>query len=166
MSPEGYSRKAFEENEKQIDATRKLAKLSPFGGRPANMAGKEIDPGEIVSAKFNYVAGKQKREELLNQAHTEALQLDNSYSLNESRGENSLRVGDFSRIVIESTSGNKYVIQKNPDGEGFLIANFNKGSIQVVSKEQIENAQITKGEQLFFGDGANTTPITTITAWK
>lgn len=167
MNQEGYSREAFEENEKRIDAARELAQLKPFGAVPRV----GIDPSDIITAKLEYGAGKQKRDKLLGQAYDDAIQEDalrsaSGNEANQSQQEKILRVGDFSRIVLETVSGNKYVIQRNPEGEGYLIANFNSGLIEAVSTEQIENAQVVKGQQLLFGNGGNTSAIASAQAWK
>ena len=64
MSSEGYSRKAFEENEKKISEARKTAKLTPFEGY--------ADPADIMSARFEYAAGKEEGKDLLPR-HTKKL---------------------------------------------------------------------------------------------
>ncbi len=51
MGNEGHSREAFDKNEEKIDDARELARENAFGGR--------AEPGDIMSAKFSYMAGKQ-----------------------------------------------------------------------------------------------------------
>ncbi len=149
MNPEKmYSREVFEENEKKIDASRELARPPVFSGR--------ADPGDIMAAKIRYLSGKDERSRLLSLAHEEAL----SENIQHSKEQKVVRVGDYDRIVLNTESGNKYIIQKNPSGQGYLVANMKEGVIELISSDKIENSQIKRGEVFYFGNGANTSAVT------
>ena len=152
----GYSLEKFKENEKKIDAARPLADQKPFAGR--------ADPSDIMGAKFDVIAGRQERARLLDLAQEDALKEDTARTLNKmgtapnTQEKNMTRVGDFKRIVLVTESGNRYIVQKDPKG-GYLVANFNAGTIEAVPANEIENSTVTVGQQLFFGKGAHTSPI-------
>ena len=98
------------------------------------------------------------RGRLMDLAHEEAEAEDTvrSSNKNETAASNTekektpLRVGDFQRLILETESGNTYIVQKSPTNEGYLIANFREGTIVAVPSTEIENSTIIEGEQFFF----------------
>jgi len=143
---EGYSKEAFENNEKNIDKVRDLARHRPFSGRG--------DPVDILSARWNYIAGKEKRKKLLDQSHDEAIKENTDRS--ESK---SAKLVDFQKLIIETESGNRYIIQKGESGEKYMIANFNTGDIMEVPSVELENTLITRGKSVSFGAFGNTSAV-------
>ncbi|KKQ48231.1 MAG: hypothetical protein US67_C0040G0002 [Candidatus Woesebacteria bacterium GW2011_GWD1_38_10] len=83
-----------------------------------------------------------------------------SENIQHSKEQKVVRVGDYDRIVLNTESGNKYIIQKNPSGQGYLVANMKEGVIELISSDKIENSQIKRGEVFYFGNGANTSAVT------
>lgn len=150
---EGYSREAFDANEKKIDEVRKKASLKPFGGK--------ADPSDIMSAKFDYLAGRQKRDGLLGLAHEEALK-ENDERLEKT----GMRIGDYKGLIIETESGNRYIIQRKQSGEGYLIANFNTGVISEVESVELENTSIVKDGVLLLGSAGHTSPVKSAKGYK
>lgn len=146
MGTEGYSREAFEKNEKKINETRDLAREKPFGFR--------ADPGDVMSAKWNYMAGKQERERLLDLAHDEA----NKENSERSEGK-SKKLTDFAKLVIETESGNRYIIQQDKSGEKYMVANFNTGDISEIPTVELEDTMIVKGKSVSFGSFGHTSSV-------
>lgn len=143
---EGYSKEAFDANEKKIDEVRPLAGQKTFGGRG--------DPTDILDAKWKYLAGKEERKRLIDQAHDEAIKE------NESRTEKpKSKIGNFSNLRLETESGNVYIIQKNTSGDRFLVANFNTGFIDEIDVSEIADIPIVIGKSLSLGKLGQTSAI-------
>ena len=105
---EGYSREAFEENERKIDDARELARLKPFGARPTGI---NADPGDIMDARFQYLGAKNERERLKEQAQKEAIQEDAARSKSVKPQSSSqekenpfITVKEYSAITLETES--------------------------------------------------------------
>jgi len=149
---EGYSREAVEANEAFIDENRELASGRAFNGN--------TDPSDIISAKFNYNSGKERRKELEAEAWDEAIVENDARNAGETKeSPKSFRVGDFSKIVLKTDTGNTYTIQKSSDGERYSILNERTGLVIEVSNQQIADQRIAQGVGLLFGNGGNTSPV-------
>ena len=157
MGIEKYSREVFDQNEKSIDEARELARKNPFDFRTNGPDG--TDPAEIIGAKMQYLSGKQKREDLINQAHEEALKENKEREQKKRLGITDL-LKTYTRITIETTSGNTYTIIKNPDGETCAISNKNKGTRQEGRIDYLlKGSTLAKDECVNFGNGGNTSPV-------
>lgn len=81
----------------------------------------------------------------------------------DSEENDNLRVGDYSKIVFTTESGNTYTIEKRDDGQ-YAIVNSKTNTEEVVDARHIENVVLKRGEKLEMGSGA-TTPIVAITTY-
>ncbi len=81
----------------------------------------------------------------------------------DSEENDNLRVGDYSKIVFTTESGNTYTIEKRDDGQ-YAIINSKTNTEEVVDARHIENVVLKRGEKLEMGSGA-TTPIVAITTY-
>lgn len=156
---EGYSREAFDANEKKIDEVRETASLKPFGGRPRDMI--NVDPADVISAKMAYMSGKQERKRLLDLAHDEAL-VENSLHTEGPK----TKIGDWMNLKIETESGNTYIIQRNKQGDKYLVANFNTGTIGEIDATELSEVTIIKGKSLSLGSYGHTSPIKNALGYK
>lgn len=157
MGIEKYSRKAFDKNEESIDKARELARKNPFDFQTNGID--STDPAEIIGAKMQYLSGKQKREDLINQAREEALK-ENKEREQKKRFSIIDLLMTYTRITIETTSGNTYIIIKNPDRETCIITNENKGTRQEGRIDYLlKGSVLAKGECIDFGNGGNTSPV-------
>lgn len=149
---EGYSREAFDKNEEKIDKARDLAKEKTFGFR--------ADPADVMGAKWDYIAGKQERERLIGLAQEDAAK--ENINRSEKVG---MRIGDYAGLVVETESGNKYIIQKR-DNDTSMVANFNTGLISDIQFSEISDIFVKKGEQLSLGSLGITSPVKSAKGYK
>lgn len=111
---EGYSRESFDNNEKKIDEARDKAKLKPFGGR--------ADPSDIMGAKWDYMAGKQERERLLNLAHDEALRENVARDKSEQKNKEENPISIKDRInLLDEISNTDFGNYSDADIEDLLV---------------------------------------------
>jgi hypothetical protein len=143
---EGYSKKAFEENEGLGEGIKAL-----FGKDGESLA--EAHTGG-------------QRERLLGLAHEEALAENKAHE----SGSEGAPIGElfkqYSKILLETESGNSYEIHKNEDFGVYLVKNYKTQKVETVTIADMEGSVLKKGSQFFFGNGANTSPIMNIKAQR